>query len=108
MITEEEYKKALVTIHKYYDQLSKMLNEVKCDISNLPKFHGVKKDDYIGSLNISTRLRSVLMSYGFDRCDKVSELEKLCLSDLQKLRNVGKETALEYKELCLMAGVFRP
>ena len=110
MITKEQFLEALEIVNNYRIQLEKHYKEVN-DVS---KFFYTKPTDLIIDVGLSVRLLNILYplycsSRGFSREDfhkvKVSDLGHTSISELNNLKNFGKNTLLEIKELCYYAGV---
>ena len=61
------------------------------------------KETLIIDADISTRVRNVLVSNDFYH-KNIGDLENYTIKDLSKMRNMGKKTLSEIKELCNLCG----
>lgn len=106
MIKHSEYEAALKIVNEYKSQLNFRLQKVKKEISSISKFRDVHKDMKIDETDCSVRLLMALSAAGIRPSQTtVMELSKIPISTLGKLRNVGKGTLMEIKEICFYAGL---
>jgi DNA-directed RNA polymerase alpha subunit len=104
MVTYEEFLKAIETINSYKLQVEtdylRLKNHTK---SKSLIFEIPTKETLILDSNISVRALNVLKGNDFYG-KKIGDLKNYTINDLCKLRNMGKKTLAEIKELCYLCG----
>jgi hypothetical protein len=111
MITKEQFLAAVEIINKYKQQCIEKIESYCNDDIKFIKSNFIDKDDYIkAAVNdvITVRLYNVLMVYfrtyhsiRYDELHllKFSDLSYLSMKDFRKVRNVGKRSYDELKEI---------
>jgi hypothetical protein len=111
MITYNEFQKALKIVNGYKTQLETHLKEVTKEVNSIGISTNVNVEMNFRDSDCSVRLFNIIMSnrdkFGIDSNSemKISELSKISISKYLKLRNAGKSTLKELKELCFYAGI---
>lgn len=112
IITTNQYKKALIIIQRYQE----LMRCERIQLYGLEKanrleiFKDVTPETFIYDSNISTRLCCGI-KIALDKGDiemhslKIKDLSDISLSNLYKLRNVGKKSIEELQDLCQCAGI---
>lgn len=116
MITEEEYKEALIIVEKYLcqNQNEKLDEETMLYFKHYSRFQGVSKNDNVFEI-ASTKLCNCIFSYIEDLNIKlesrrpphltISKFSELSLSGFKKFKNVGPKTIWELRAICYYAQV---
>lgn len=116
MITEEQYKQALLVVQQYLLQIqSESDEETLYYYKKYSKLLGIEKKDNVFDY-ASTKLTNCLYYYRdelnleVNRINRklslpISELSNLSLTMFKKTRNVGSKTVWELKAICYYAQV---
>lgn len=106
-ITYEQFQEALKIVNNYKYQIEKHYNQVQKEYKEIGRFIDVTKETRIMDIdNIDVRTLNCLKAGEYlDWDTKVKDFEKVKISELIKLRNFGKKSLQEIKEICFYAGV---
>ena len=104
MVSYKEFLKALQIINKYKLQVETDSTRLKnhCKLKDV-FFQVPTKETLIFDLKISVRALNVLYANGFFE-KKIADFENYTVNDLSKMKNMGKKTLDEIKELCYLCG----
>lgn len=104
MVSYEEFLKALQVINEYKLQVETDYVRLKNHCKSKDVFFEVPtKETLIFDTEISVRALNVLHANGFIE-KKIGDFENYTINDLCKMRNMGKKTLDEIKELCYLCG----
>jgi DNA-directed RNA polymerase alpha subunit len=104
MVSYEEFLKALQVINEYKSQVESDYARLRNHSKSKDVFFEVPtKETLIIDANISRRALNVLKSN--DLYEKnIGNLENYTIKDLSKMKNMGKKSLSEIKELCNLCG----
>lgn len=118
MISHKEYYEALKIAKAYKNQIVKEVAETVKDENSLlsrvdgkERFKGVVPEQNIYDTHISIRLLQTIRIFLWDDSMTgkqdffIKDLSKISLMKFSQMRNVGKKTIQELKDLCECAGV---
>jgi hypothetical protein len=91
MITKEEYLAAAAVVEAYHEQLKAMMSVVG-------NYTEPTLSDFIGSVDVSTRLRNALGRIAEQHGGDSILLEEVDASDLATAPNIGRWTVAEFVE----------
>ena len=98
MITQKEFKEALVIINLYMQQVEE-------GIKRAERYHLSQSSTLIGEHNLTVRILNVLLRNDINQWQTVESLSKLSRKNLWKTRQCGRKTINEIEELCEKVGV---
>jgi|LakMenE01Jun11ns_1017448.scaffolds.fasta_scaffold8915987_2 DNA-directed RNA polymerase alpha subunit len=104
MVSYEEFLKALQVINEYKSQVESDYTRLRNHSKSKDVFFEVPtKETLIRDADISRRAINVLASNDFYH-KNIGDLENYTIKDLSKMRNMGKKTLSEIKQLCNLCG----
>lgn len=110
--TYEEFRQALDIVLQYQKQPNVLISKKeKWDIYEISNFTQVQKTDKLKHSGLSVRALIRLSSFLWHKIDiptdstLIMHLEGISIKELSTIRNLGKKSIEEIKELCHITGV---